>query len=205
MKSLVNKKFGRLKVLSYKGRNKQYDSLWECVCDCGKTKTVRSGALKSGHTKSCGCFRSEMVSKSRTTHGLINDNYKLYKVWIGIKQRCFNPKNKSFIDYGGRGIKICEEWKLSFESFHNWSISNGYSEGLSIDRVDNDGNYELSNCRWTTKKFQSRNRRNCVKIKYENKSLTASEWSDITGIPSKVLTQRIRRGWTPEKTITTKL
>ncbi|WP_179022022.1 hypothetical protein [Winogradskyella forsetii] len=202
---LTGQTFSRLKVLSYEGRNKQYDSLWKCECDCGTIKTIRGGVLKNGHTQSCGCLQKERTSVAKTTHGLINDNYKLYKVWIGIKQRCNNPNSKSYTDYGGRGIKICNEWENSFEVFHKWAIEEGYKIGLTIERVLVDGNYEPSNCKWIHKKWQSKNRTSSVLITHEGETKSASEWSELTRIPSKVITQRIRRGWNSKKTLTTKI
>jgi hypothetical protein len=205
MKSdLTLKKFGRLLVLSFEGRNKQYDSLWKCICDCGTVKIIRAGVLKNGHTNSCGCLQREVTSITKTTHGLIKNNFKLYKVWIGIKQRCNNPKSKSYEQYGGRGIKICGEWENSFPIFHEWAIIRGYKEGLTIERLNVNGNYEVSNCAWIPKKSQSENRTSSVVISFNGKTETASEWSKITGIPSKVITQRIRRGWNNERTLTTK-
>ena len=202
---LSSKKFGRLTVLSFKGRNKQYDSLWECECECGTIKTIRGGVLKNGHTQSCGCLQKERTSSAKTTHGLINNNFKLYKVWTGIKQRCGNPKSKSYDKYGGRGIAICDVWKDSFPKFHRWAIPNGYKIGLTIERSDVNGNYEPSNCSWILKSNQSKNRTSSVKISFKGKTETASKWSEITGIPSKVITQRVRRGWSSEKTLTTKI
>lgn len=202
---LIGKNFGRLKVLSFEGRNKQYDSLWSCKCECGKIKIIRGGVLKNKHTQSCGCLKKERLIDSRTTHGLIKDNYKLYKVWIGIKQRCNNVNSKSYSKYGGCGIKVCDEWENNFLSFYNWSIVNGYKEGLTIERSNVKGNYEPFNCTWIPKSLQSRNRTCSVLLNFNGQTKNASDWSDITGIPSKVITQRIRRGWSTEKTLTTKI
>ena len=202
---LTSKQFGRLTVLSFQGRNKQYDSLWSCSCECGNSKVIRGGVLKNGHTRSCGCLQKESTSMSRTTHGLIKENFKLYKVWIGIKQRCNNPKSSSFNDYGGRGISICEKWESKFEDFHYWAISKGYKEGLTIERVNPNGNYEPTNCIWIPKKEQSNNRTSSVVISYQGITENASYWSEKTKIPSNVITQRIRRGWSEEKTLTTKI
>lgn len=204
-KTLIGDKFGKLTVLSFQGRNKGYDSLWECKCDCGNIKIVRGGVLKNGHTQSCGCLKKINTAKAKTTHGLIANNYKLYKVWIGMKQRCYNPRSHSYKDYGLRGIKLCETWEHSFENFHYWSMANGYEEGLTIERENVNGDYEATNCSWIPKAKQSGNRRNSIIITFKNQTKTTSQWSEITNIPTAVLTQRVRRGWSSYKTLTTKI
>ena len=124
---------------------------------CGtKFKTFIAG-VKSGNTKSCGCYNRIKISESNKKHGMINT--RLYSIWRGMKKRTTNIHNQAYPRYGGRGITICDEWKNDFMSFYNWAILNGYSEELSIDRIDNDGNYEPSNCRWATRTIQSRNQR----------------------------------------------
>ena len=126
---------------------------WNCVCDCGKQVTVRSNELRRGTTKSCGCYRSAM----HTTHG--KRHSRLYNIWQNMVQRCTNDKNPAFRDYGQRGITVCEEWRNSFQVFESWAITAGYSDSLSIDRIDNDNGYKPSNCRWVTAKVQANNRR----------------------------------------------
>ena len=123
---------------------------------CGTEFRTQIRSVKSGETKSCGCYNKRRVSETHKTHGLIET--KLYKIWANIKDRTLNPKHKQYNDYGGRGITICDEW-LDIHNFYNWAMSNGYSDELSIDRIDNDGNYEPSNCRWTTRTIQQRNQR----------------------------------------------
>ncbi len=132
--------------------------LYKCGL-CGTKFKASTGNIKNKHTKSCGCYNRIKVSESLKKHGL--SNTKLYEVWAQIKRRTLNLKNKQYNDYGGRGITICDEWKNDFMSFYNWALSNGYEEnkGLSIDRIDNDENYEPNNCRWTTRVIQGRNRR----------------------------------------------
>ena len=132
---------------------------------CGEEFRTQINSVKSKTTKSCGCHRKRRSSETHKTHGLIGT--KLYVIWKGIKGRVLNVKNHKYIDYGGRGITICDEW-LDVQNFYNWAMSNGYEEnkGLSIDRIDNDGNYEPSNCRWTTQTIQTRNQR----IRKNNKS-----------------------------------
>ena len=126
---------------------------------CGEEFRTQINNVKSGETKSCGCYRKRLLKEIKSKHNL--SNTKLYRVWADIKNRTLNLKNVEYINYGGRGITICDEWKNDFKSFYDWSISNGYEEnkGLSIDRIDNDGNYCPENCRWTTKAIQARNQR----------------------------------------------
>jgi hypothetical protein len=133
---------------------------------CGEEFRTQIFRVKSGHTKSCGCYRKKVSSELNKTHGL--GYTRLYNIWGNIKSRILNSKNKDYTNYGGRGITICEEWKNDFMSFYNWAMSNGYEEnkGLSIDRIDNDGNYCPENCRWTTNTIQCRNQR----IRKDNKS-----------------------------------
>ena len=124
---------------------------------CGTNFKANTNDINRGYIKSCGCYQKRRVSETHKTHG--KRHTRLYKIWINIKDRVLNPKNKRYNDYGGRGITICDDWKNDFISFYNWAMSNGYSDGLSLDRIDNDGNYEPDNCRWTTKTIQSRNQR----------------------------------------------
>ncbi|MDD5358453.1 MAG: AP2 domain-containing protein [Candidatus Nanoarchaeia archaeon] len=126
-------------------------------CSCGKRFVTRIKDVKNGKIQSCGCLRSSMLSKRNTSHGMANT--KLYGIWEGIKKRCNNQNSPNYSYYGGRGIKICDDWNSSFESFYIWSINNGYKEGLTIDRKDNDGNYYPDNCRWVTLSVNCRNQR----------------------------------------------
>ena len=139
--------------------------IYECGF-CGNEFKARSHHIKSGDTKSCGCYNKRRASETHKTHGL--KNTRLYNIWTNIKMRTLNPKNKHYLDYGGRGITICDEWKNDAEAFYDWAMSNGYEEnkGLSIDRIDNDGSYSPENCRWTTSTIQCRNQR----MKKNNKS-----------------------------------
>lgn len=159
-RNIAGQKFGRLTAIEladpYVSKSGMQRTRWRCVCDCGAEACVQSRFLMSGATQSCGCLQAEVNSSAHTTHG--GSNSRLYNIWCGMKDRCSNPNNNRYDRYGGRGIIVCEEWRGSFESFSRWAFANGYNDSLSIDRVNNDGNYEPKNCRWATAKEQANNR-----------------------------------------------
>lgn len=164
-KDLTGKKFGYIKVLDF-AYVKHRQAYWNCVCQCGKKLVINGVSLRTGDTKSCGCMRN--VKHHLTSH-------PLFSVWTNMKCRCNNPNDKSYKHYGGRGIKICDEWLDDFMTFYEWSITNGYKKGLSIDRIDVNGNYEPSNCRWATRSIQANNKRNTLIIDFNGKSYTLSD------------------------------
>jgi len=161
--NLLNKKFGRLLVIKDLNKTKNESAIWLCKCDCGKLTEVRSRCLKFGKTKSCGCLLKEAWRKiglSHIKHGdkTTKNPARLYIIWISIKDRCFNPKEPAFKYYGGRGITICPEWKNNYLAFKKWALSIGYENNLTIDRIDNNGNYEPTNCQWLTKRENTKKR-----------------------------------------------
>lgn len=199
---LTGQKFGRLTVIKRVENSKTKGALWLCKCDCGNETIVQSGNLKNGNSKSCGCLNRENLLKSITTHGLHNE--KLYGVWKGMRQRCNNPTSPRYKDYGGRGIIICEEWN-NFKNFYDWAMSNGYKEGLSIDRIDNNNGYNPNNCRFTDRTIQSNNRRNNKIFTYKGQTHTLAEWASLYNMNYWALWSRIKRGWAIEKTLETPL
>lgn len=203
VKNLIGQKFGRLTVVELDKFNKRSGVYWVCECDCGNINTVRSDSLTSGNTKSCGCLASEqriINGKSNAKHGMKGS--KIYNSWQAIKKRCYNKKYENYNRYGGRGIKVCDEWLNDFVSFYNWSIENGYKEDLTIDRIDNNGNYEPNNCRWVTTKIQNRNTSQNIIITFNNKTQCLTDWAKDLGMNRAVLNYRIKKGWSIEKAFT---
>lgn len=191
---LDGKRFGRVVVLHRLDNGKLL-----CKCDCGKEFEAHRSNITSGRQVSCGCYARELNAKRMTTHGL--SDTKLYRVWRGIVTRCTNPNCKSFPDYGGRGISVCEAW-LTFEGFYEWAIKAGYREGLQIDRKKNDGNYEPGNCSWVSQKENENNRRDTVMLTYNGKEKPLSILADECGINRRVLYDRIfKYGFSVEEAV----
>ena len=168
-----------------------------CKCDCGNEKKLFLVNLRAGTTKSCGCLKKYLDKKG--TH--LKTGSREYRSWGSMKQRCTNKNAKEYNNYGGRGIKICEEWLDNFETFYK--DMGDRPEGTSIDRIDNNGNYTLGNCRWSTRKEQQNNMRNVKKYKFKNQTMTISEWSQKISIESHTLYTRVRRGWGFKRAIET--
>lgn len=190
----IGKEFGRLEVIGEpftKGEGRRTRLYYPCRCKCGEEKPVRCDGLKDGSVASCGCGQRDAATKSNTTHG--DSGSRLHVIRNNVIQRCHNPKNPKYADYGGRGITVCQEWRESYEAFRNWSTANGYQDDLEIDREDNDKPYSPNNCRWTTRGEQLRNtRRNRIYTAFgETKCL--KDWADdarcqvtLTGLAARL-------------------
>ena len=174
-----------------------------CECDCGKRKVISMKALRSGATTSCGCRIGKVASERQLRHGHARHGRvtRTYKTWLGMKDRCNNPNNRAYGNYGGRGITVCERWRGE-NGFENFLEDMGTKpKGLSLDRIDNNGNYEPGNCRWATSKQQARNYRRNHNITFRGQTKTLREWSEETGINYGTLSKRIRN-WPIEKALT---
>lgn len=198
---LTGNRYGRLTVLKENGKRGK-NILWLCRCDCGNEINAIPYNLKNGHTQSCGCLQKEARAKSHATHH--KSKSRLYRIWRHIKSRCLNENVSHYKYYGGRGISICKEWEDSFENFYEWANSNGYQDDLSIDRIDVNGNYEPSNCRWTNATTQANNKTNNRLIEYNGECHTLSEWSSILGIHQLTISKRIDDyGWSVKRAFET--
>lgn len=190
---LSGRTFGRWLVKEYAGRNKHHQNLWLCLCECGTERIVRGqGKINS---QSCGCLqrdRTAELSKIRNkTHG--GSRTRLYTIWSAMKRRCLNAKVSEYRWYGGRGIRVCQEWN-SFENFKMWAVNSGYRHNLTLDRKDTNKDYTPSNCRWIPLKEQAANRRNNILVEYKNEEVTLAQLARITGESDKKLYQRYSDG-----------
>lgn len=203
---LTGKRFGGLVVLGYDHTHKtpsgQSKAYWRCKCDCGNEAVVSAESLKDLHTTSCGCKSSRnYIGEARKTHG--ESKTRLYAIWCGMLSRCDNPNRIAYKDYGARGITVCEEWR-DYTTFMDWALHNGYTDSLTLERIDVDGNYCPSNCKWISKAAQSDNRRNTINITYGGKTQNLKKWADEFGIKYGTLRARVYTfGWDFEKAITT--
>lgn len=206
IEEFIGKKYGRLKINSLdkvekqkyksKGTTKYRNKFFiSCACDCGKNTVKSLDSIRQGNTRSCGCLSTE----NKTSHGM--NNTKLNSVWRDMRYRCNNSNSDFYENYGGKGVKVCEEWG-DFVVFYKWATTNGYAEGLSIDRIDVDGDYEPSNCRWVDMKTQQRNKGNNRKVEYKGKVLCLTEWSEVTGLHPKTIAYRLNSGWSIEEALT---
>lgn len=193
---MVGQKFVRLTVVSRSESDKHGNIMWNCVCDCGEVKRVSSSKLKSGHTKSCGCYNRDLRIAALTKHGMVGT--PVYRSWAGMKNRCTNANDPHWPRYGGRGISVCERWLESFSNFYE-DMGDSPFAGAEIDRIDNNGNYSPDNCRWATRAEQSRNRRSNIVLEYQGLKMCLAEWSRYTGIHYCVIKKRYLRGLTPDR------
>ena len=216
---ISGQEFGRLFTVGYAGtmRSKSGRSLgpsYVCICSCGKQLIVRGASLLNGNSKSCGCMRTETLKrmgkesiqkilanpKWRGHHVHDGRRTELYSHWCAMKARCNNKNSANWHSYGGRGIKVCDEWQ-TFPAFRDWAMANGYKDGLTIDRIDNDKGYEPSNCRWVTMKQQSRNTSRNLYFTIDGVRKSFSEWCEEYNVPSRAIYQRLKRGWEIEEAL----
>lgn len=202
---MIGKKFGRLTVLEraddYVAKSGKRDAAVLCRCDCGNVKRLRSSVLKNGNTRSCGCYRREASSARNSTHGLSHS--RIWNTWNGMIERCEQKNNKSYKNYGAKGIRVCDEWH-NLENFVTWAMANGYDDTLTIDRIDSTKDYCPENCRWADRKTQNNNTSRNHLITFNGETKTMAQWSEETGISYAALKCRInRRGWSIERALTT--
>ncbi len=200
--NLTGHKFERLSVIEEHGRDKHGFVIWKCICDCNKVILVSGTNLKSGHTKSCGCYKNERTVERLTKHGRAstknNDSRKVYAIWASMKARCSNPNNISYHYYGGRGIQVCDRWK----TFENFLADMGEKpDNYSLERVDVNGDYNPQNCIWILRSEQSLNTRRTIYLTLDNLTYPLMEWSRKIGISADILRTRKRLGWTDEEAL----
>lgn len=203
---LTGKRFGRLTVMEFYGHNKYGQTIWTCECECGNVTHVCGSDLRSGSTLSCGCLWRERIIKAKTTHGMSHS--EIYAEYRNMKNRCYNETAHNYKYYGGRGIKMCDKWRDDIHEFYKdvSSLPNFRKEGYSLDRIDNDGDYEPGNVRWATREEQSRNRRprTCKNVyDYNGEIHSLREISNMTGISYSTLKNRLSKGWEPERAFNT--
>lgn len=191
---LTGQRFGRLVVIGIDDRNTR-KTYYNCQCDCGKVKSVRSDNLIAGRIQSCGCMKREQDRENLTAnHKHKMSHTRIYKCWQHMKRRCYSPQDKRYNHYGGRGITVCDEWRDDFNAFYKWAIENGYSDDLTIDRIDNDKGYSPDNCRWADTTTQSRNRSCTIKITIGYSTRNLSEWCEIFDLDYKTIAARYHEG-----------
>ena len=186
---LAGRRFGRLFVQAVAGHDKSGKIAWRCLCDCGKVVNVRTACLTSGQTQSCRCYMIDRTTQANTKHGLTKSTE--FTIWTNMKMRCYNKNDAGYRNYGGRGIQVCDRW---LESFANFFADMGSRPSLkhSIDRIDNNGNYEPSNCRWVTQTQQGRNRRTNRRITYNGTTKLLCEWEEDFGFKRGALKDKLR-------------
>ena len=193
---MTGKTYGRLTVIRFDRTDQNSRAHWLCKCECGTEKTIQGWHLRSGQIISCGCYHKERTARINGSHGM--KNTCIYRVWRSMINRCRYANRAEWENYGGRGISVCERW----EDFTNFLEDMGHPpEGMSIDRIDNDGNYEPGNCRWATRKQQNRNSRRALSISAFGKTQCLKAWADEYGLKYHSLRSRLRMGWTIEEAL----
>lgn len=192
---MIGKKIGRLTIIKETNkRDKNGNIYYLCKCDCGKEKIIKGQSIRAGSTLSCGCLHKEKVTKNGNEKRY---GTRLYMIYRNMIQRCYNPNAKHYSRYGGRDIIICDEWLNDFDNFKEWAYNNGYFDNLTIDRINNDGNYEPSNCRWVTMQEQQYNKSTNRLLTYNGETHSIKEWSKIKNINYSTLLQRLNKNKAP--------
>lgn len=206
----LGRKYNRLTVIAFENTKRGKTGCWNWIvrCDCGTLKSVNPYRVLNGNTKSCGCYKAEQTveynKKEKVKHK--GRRTRLYTIWHGMKQRCHCETSHDYKNYGARGIIVCDEWRNDFSAFRDWALDNGYTDKLSIDRIDVNGSYCPENCRWTDCKTQNRNRTTNVIVSYRGKEYNYAELAEIAGISYGALYARINHfGWSVEKAVNTPL
>lgn len=195
-------------LVEYRVQNDSHgNAQYQCRCDCGNSVVVGANNLRNGNTHSCGCLKKQIMHDKQLKHGDAGGRHKsterLYRIWRSMISRCYISSSTEYEIYGGRGIIVCDEWRNDYLCFKSWAIQNGYSDTLTLDRINNDGNYESSNCRWVTMKSQMNNKRNNHVITFNGKSQSLTEWANELGIDRSVLSTRLKNNWSIELALST--
>ena len=198
---IAGQKFGRLFVLGPIKQTANSSIVWRCQCDCGNIADVLGGSLRDGKTQSCGCYNRESSRERVYSHGM--KGTRIYRIWNAMKARCKYPSSPSYENYGARGVSVCQQWQDSFEDFHFYvaQLPHFDEDGYSLDRIDNDGNYEPGNIKWSTRAEQSSNKRNNLLITFNGKTQCVAAWSREVGVPTGTIAYRIRHGWPIERAL----
>lgn len=198
VQDLTGQKFGKLTVVSYIGKiheTKHSETYWMCLCECGNKKAIRRDKLIQGITKSCGCIKTGR----KVLHG--ESKTRLYRIYDHMRRRCENTKSHAYKNYGGRGIKVCKEWRESFLEFSKWAKAAGYTDTLTIDRINVNGNYEPSNCRWVGCKEQANNKRDTIYLVYKGQKVSITNLAEELNVPRHIIYKKVRKGWDSQKII----
>jgi hypothetical protein len=193
---MIGRKYGSIEVMAYSHKSTSGSHYWLCKCACGNEKLVQKSNLESGRTKSCGCEKGERISQRRLTHGLTRT--RVHTIWTDMKQRCLNPNAPDYPRYGGRGIKLCQAWH-SFDYFYE--DMGEPPEGTTLNRINNDGDYEPGNCEWAAAEIQQNNRRTSRRILHMGFDWTLAQWSRYSGTPARIISWRIEHGWSVKAAI----
>lgn len=193
--------YSKLTVISFSHINNDGKACFFCKCECGKEVIVSGKGLRNGNSKSCGCTRNEKIGNLNRTHGdCSGGKTKEYHIWRGMIDRCYNPNNKKFANYGGRGIRVCDEWRNDYSAFIR-DMGRSHGDCKTIERKDYDGDYAPGNCKWASWKEQQNNRNNNHILTFEGQELNITQWAEKLGLKPATLHQRIHRGWTTDEAI----